>query len=92
MSELNTRVYIYPNPYGQPGSEFMFPLPKEIRELLKQKYGNSIVFTPEGGFGMYSLKDGLEKDGVERIYTYYFRDPSIQISDYSKYRIVLWKK
>jgi len=85
-------IYIYPNPYGQPGSEFMFPLPKEIRDLLKQKYGNSIVFTPEGGFGMYSLKDGLEKDCVERIYTYYFRNPSIQISDYLKYRIVLWKK
>ncbi|MCD6482905.1 MAG: hypothetical protein J7K83_01380 [Candidatus Aenigmarchaeota archaeon] len=66
-------IYIYPVPYGQPNGEFMFPLPKEIRDLLKQKYGNGIVFTPEGGFGMYSLKDGLEKDGVERISSIFYR-------------------
>ncbi|WP_456395553.1 hypothetical protein [Thermococcus sp.] len=71
----------------------MFPLPKEIRDLLKQKYGNSIVFTPEGGFGMYSLKDGLEKDGVEEIGTYIYRiTKDINVIYPEKYRIVLWKK
>jgi len=86
-------IYIYPVPYGQPGDEFMFPLPKEIRDLLKQKYGNGIVFTPEGGFGMYSLKDGLEKDGVERIYTPFLRIYKKETGyNPEKYRIVLWKK
>ena len=88
-----TNIYIYPVPYGQPGNEFIFPLPKEIRDLLKQKYGNSIVFTPEGGFGMYSLKDGLEKDGIEEIGTYIYRiTRDINVIYPEKYRIILWKK
>lgn len=86
-------IYINPVIYGQPGSEFMFPLPKEIRNLLKQKYGNSIVFTPEGGFSMYSLKDGLEKDGVKEIGTTFYRIlPEVKAIYPSKYKIVLWKK
>ena len=69
----------------------MFPLPKEIRDLLKQKYGNSIVFTPEGGFGMYGLKDGLEKDGVERIYTPFLRIYKKETGyNPEKYRITIW--
>jgi len=86
-------MYISPAPLGQPGSEFMFPLPKEVRDLLKEKYGDGIVFTPEGGFGMYSLKDGLEKDGMEAIGIDMYRVPKdINVIYPEKYKIILWKK
>ncbi|WP_157895729.1 Ig-like domain-containing protein [Thermococcus celer] len=86
-------IYIYKAPLSTIGGEFIFPLPKNIRDLLKQKYGDGIVFSPEGGFSMYGLKDGLEKDGMLEIGTCFYRiTKDVKVIDPEKHKIVLWKK
>ena len=65
-----TWTSIYQNPSGTYPYEYAITIPNNIKMLLKSEYGDSIVIGFGNTFGLYHCKEGLFKDGIEKIYQY----------------------
>jgi len=61
-------VYIDPKPLGVARYEWVVSLPDYIAEKLKSEFGDKIIIGQANKFGLYLVKDGLLKDGIEKIF------------------------